>query len=206
MAICTAQVRVTRLSGTSEDDVTNTWWFDLTTPDSGGTTDVEAAMKSFYNAWSTSRSTHYAWNTATIKWYDQADPEPRAPFRSALFALTQPSGTSGATPELCMCLSFKGSLGSGLIAARRRGRLYLGPLGMGALDAATGHLAAATITTTATAAGVLLAASGNTDWEWIIHSRTAGTTTSVHEGWIDNAVDIQRRRGLTATTRTTFGP
>jgi hypothetical protein len=42
-------------------------------------------------------------------------------------------------------------------------------------------------------------------WTWIVVSEVAGLNdVIVTNGWVDNAFDIQRRRGVTPTSRSTF--
>ena len=93
-------------------------------------------------------------------------------------------------------------------AARRRGRIYLGPLAQQAISY-TGPtnepfpIVGLTNAISGAAANLLTATPANTDWTQL--SQAEGSMFSVTGGWIDNAFDSQRRRGNDPTTRTTWG-
>lgn len=56
----------------------------------------------------------------------------------------------------------------------------------------------------AIAAGAVRLAN-HVDAGWLIHSRVgAGSFSAVETGWVDNAMDTQRRRGPKATSRYTW--
>jgi hypothetical protein len=142
--------------------------------------------------------------TGDIKLYDLGDPEPRAPIASRVISET-PLSTGGLPSEVALCVSFQGVPLSGVSQARRRGRVFLpwftenqnqdgrpaqtliDDVGLAFSD--FGAAAAASITNS-----------------WVIYSRANDDTVDVNNGWIDNAWDIQRRRGVDPTVRTTFGP
>lgn len=131
--------------------------------------------------------------------YDLADPEPRAPVLEENFSL----GTTATTylpAEIAMCLSFEAPRQSGLSQARRRGRVYLGPLGASALNTATGFVTSAFWTDLGTAGQNLLDASqAATTWAWAVYSRANDSAIEVVHAWVDSAWDTQRRRGLAAS-------
>jgi hypothetical protein len=54
------------------------------------------------------------------------------------------------------------------------------------------------------AAALLLAANTAANWNWIVYSRVAEDATVVERGWVDAAVDIQRRRGRVEPYRELF--
>lgn len=71
------------------------------------------------------------------------------------------------------------------------------------------------LVTAAAAVGTTLLAAGDASsgaWTWCIYSPTTETQTAslassfipIVGGWVDNAWDTQRRRGLEPTTRTTW--
>jgi hypothetical protein len=145
------------------------------------------------------------WAASNIKFYDLSDPKPRAPFYDANFTIGGTPQSSHLPRELAICLSFQGARVSGSAQARRRGRVYLGPLGLTSNDSTTGRPLAAAISSIQGAAGTLRSASGSGVWTWIVVSEVAGLNdVIVTNGWVDNAFDIQRRRGVTPTSRSTF--
>jgi hypothetical protein len=153
---------------------------------------------------------------ATVKLYSLLDPEPRAPVHTDSITLTPGSGT-GYPGEVAICCSFQGDLESGQLQARRRGRIYLGPL-----DADTGtgdgndERVSSGVRTAICTAMDALATPGVDAVVWSVFSPTSagsppwdeGTLSSsfvqVTNGWVDNAFDVQRRRGVAATARTTW--
>lgn len=169
-------------------------------------------------------STEVAQNGHTIKFYDMADATPRVPIHEASFNLAAAPNGDPLPGEVACVLSFQGDKVSGLSQARRRGRIYLGRLDK---DSSTAGRPSASLITSLTEAGraLLLASQAAVSWSWIVYSAAFdGTTkdengavvphptraaypatyTYVTSGWVDNAFDTQRRRGLAATTRTTF--
>jgi hypothetical protein len=48
----------------------------------------------------------------------------------------------------------------------------------------------------------ILAGLGGLDVDWVVYSRVTDTARKVTNWWVDDAWDIQRRRGLRPTTRT----
>lgn len=138
-----------------------------------------------------------------------------APVDVANFTLTSPAGTSSLPSEIAACLSFHGDYagavefaGSTRPRARLRGRIYLGPLGnntnVSARDATTKReniLSAFRVDATLAAARLR----DRTASQWGIWSRTTiGLVTPVTGGWMDDAFDVQRRRGEKALLRTSF--
>lgn len=91
--------------------------------------------------------------------------------------------------------------------ARRRGRIYFGPLGAGALDMADPNprLNADFLTVLRTAGGNLRDGSALEGTPWCVWSRVDEELRVVTGGWTDDEPDTQRRRGNTASTRVTWG-
>lgn len=89
--------------------------------------------------------------------------------------------------------------------ARRRGRVYLGPLttdGVTITDDAP--LLGPDLRTAMGAAAVALKDAAETDWPWCVWSRADAILRPVVGGWTDNAPDTQRRRGQESTNRATW--
>lgn len=190
-------------SGLPEDYATNTWHID--TVDSNpleGTVEFFSDVTAFFLAVDTYLSSELE-GTMAYRAYDMSDPEPRVPFYINGSALTP--GTGKLPSEVALCSSFQGTPASGLVQARRRGRVYIGPLATAAVDAATGRPAAAFLSALSVATDTLAeSAAASTEYSWVVFSPTGGLLTTITNGWVDNAFDTQRRRGLAATARTTW--
>lgn len=142
------------------------------------------------------------------KIYDLADPTPRTPVYEATSSYSVVRATNATTqPEVALCLSYQGTKISGLPQARRRGRLFIGGLGVATTAGDSDSFPVPTptiITNMATAASGLIVSAAADGWEWNVWSETDQSGTAVTDGWIDNAFDTQRRRGNEATSRTTW--
>lgn len=143
----------------------------------------------------------------TIKTYSMAEPEQRVPKVVATYNIV-----GGGTPlptQLAVCMSFKAAPLSGVPVGRRRGRIFLGPLNTDALamsdegnwDASRPDLM---LRVAVIHAGQRLGQElVDNSMAWVIHSPTTGPMAAfeVAEVSCDNAFDIIRSRGLTATGR-----
>ena len=196
-------VRLPYASGLPEDVAVNVWH-------SICDNDSEAAafadhLVTFYGAIDQLLSSllSSATDAASITTYDLADAEPRVPTDTELFTLTL--NASNMATEKAICLSFQGIKISGLPQSRRRGRVYLGPLG-GIHDSTTGRPNTTHITTMATAADTLLTTTSADPLSgiWAVYSPTDGQTIPVQNGWIDNEYDTVRSRGRKPTSRVLF--
>lgn len=131
---------------------------------------------------------------------------------------------SNAIPnEIAICMSYHGDLtdipesavnptpppATIRPAARRRGRVYLGPWNLTVVGESADTLDAipnSTILTTIDAAATQLLTHQAGDLiDWVVWSPTGEVTHYVVGGYIDNAFDVQRRRGTAPTARTAFG-
>lgn len=213
MATHRALITMPAVSGINEDAVTNTLHF---LPDPGGVAAALAALDTaivdFYNnsgsgvgALLNNQVSRVA-NACTIRWYALDDPPPRVPVRLTTFTM-KAAGSGGALPGECsVVLSFQAVKVSGVNQARRRGRIYLGPL-TDAVSTVTGGIARPSVTirgNIATRAAALKAAAVAANSPWSIWSEVNGAPSSVADGWVDDTFDTQRRRGVRATTRTAW--
>lgn len=203
MALFTLQARINMVTGIPEDAVTNSWCVQAD--------DLTAAVlfcdeiEDLYDTVGGLLSAAVRQNNHELKLYDVDDPMPRAPVYTNVFNLAAAPTGQTMPPEVASCLSFQGVKVSGQPQNRRRGRVFVGPLKTTALDA-TGRFGAGFMTTLKTAGQDLLVASAAApSWTWGIHSPlTIGDFVAVNNGWVDNAPDIQRRRGTLATARTVY--
>lgn len=202
MATFRAQVCLMPDTGLAADAATNTWYFGADTQ--LGETNMKAALNQFYVSVSPLLSSLIDDTTSEVKWYDMADPEPRDPVDTT--PLTGLTLSSGSIPtEVALVLSFQAEKVSGLNQKRRRGRIFLGPLG----DFAGDRPATPLVQLVRDAGSALLLESSNggvgtTEFTWLQHSPTDGLYNEIDSGWVDNEFDTQRRRGRIATERITF--
>lgn len=208
------QVAIMMGTGLPVDDVMNTWHFRSTAVDPLDDVDIAlGAIVPFYQAIDGLMSANCE-GTVTVKSYDLTDLEPRVPLRTDTFEITPASGF--ALPnEVAICLSLKGAVTSGIDAARRRGRLYLGPWDVDVLDdgAPDSIVDSATTALIAGSAQTALESLAETTCEWGVFSpTTAGAgpwdattlflaTAPVVGGFVDNAFDTIRSRGAASTIR-----
>lgn len=201
-------------TGDSADAITNTWHFDSDSSSSSGVVaGINTKLTNFYQAMDAYIPSDLVGNTLTVKYYDLEDPEPRVPIATNTITLTPTSGN--ALPSECSAvLSFKGATASGVNMRRRRGRLYVGPLLTSVVTQSSGRVFfSSTFVTALTNAAVGVRDLVTTDnASWAVFSPTtlaqSGSLDDAFEdvtsGWVDNAVDIQRRRGTAPTIRTTW--
>lgn len=160
------------------------------------------ALTTFYNAidglFSSSISA-----VGTIKSYDRADPTPRVPKLSTALAIV--AGSAMLPAECAICVSFQAVTLAGAPQSRRRGRVFIGPLNSSVNDTSTGRPDTTQVTTLQNAADALVTTSkGAAEWYWEVWSQANLSGREVDNGWIDNAFDTQRRRGLRPTSRVLF--
>jgi hypothetical protein len=193
-------------SGLPTDQFVNNWHFDSI----GAATDfdnVRDMLEDFYATGTSGTSVVGGFSpllnhTCQIKAYNLEHDKPRAPVYASSFTTNLFGGGLSLPFECAVCFSFETRRESGVLQARRRNRVYLGPLATSTVDA-TGRVVA-TYRTNVINAGKALhdAALAATAWDWKVWSGTDNSDHPVDHLWIDDAFDTQRRRGLTATGRT----
>jgi len=138
-----------------------------------------------------------------LKIYRLTDDKPRAPVYTSQgsFELTSQDCLPA---EIALVMSFQAEPESGLTQARRRNRIYLGPFGVTA-NKDIGRPADLLVETMLFAGKALLIAQDQSiTWGWHIYSPTQNAHYPVASGWVDNAWDSQRRRGVESTLRGGF--
>lgn len=189
-----------------EDSFINTFHFQVETlpPAAGTLTAIQTAIFNFYSALKAYIPSSMVTGNIFMKVYNWSDPKPRVPITTLLSTLTGMSSSAPVPPEVCVTVSYNAPFTSGTKPARRRGRIYFGPTIAG-MWATGGKLATVDCNTIATAARALLTASdAAADWTWVQYSPTNDLTAPVSAGWVDDAADIQRRRGRLATVRAIY--
>lgn len=203
MSVVRAAVILHTVDTVPENFVTNAWAFELDAPFTS-TAAVTAALKAFYDSLVGWYSPAIAQNGHEIKYYMLPAVEPNYPYDTDFWNLGAAPAGSAFPDEVAVCLSFQGGRQAGFPQARRRGRVYLGPfdatINAGNRPVAGFLTAAANAATTmSTAINAISAAS-----EWVVWSEADQQGVTIVDGWLDNAFDTQRRRGVQANSRTTF--
>jgi len=154
-----------------------------------------------------------------------------SPVATDPFTLNAAAVTTPLPEEVSLCMSFHGAYGTlietGAVdtaipstesardqgapathtgvdrpRSRLRGRIYVGPLNLQAITTSNPVRPTSTARATiALAGGGLLAL---TTSPWAVWSRRNATVITTSTGWVDDAFDTQRRRGLKSSTRSTF--
>lgn len=215
MPIIRAQVIIPMLSALPEDACVNTFHFNST----GGTlaTDLDTItdlVQDFYFATPTGEGgpIRAYWGAQVdeddvhLRLYNLSSPEPRAPLRDTDIGVEGSVSGTGLPDEVALCLSFQAPQVSGSPQSRRRGRIFFGPLGQNALSGTVPNNRpdAGFVGRLAQAGEDLMNNAAATSAPWVVYSPTDDAGYLVDNGWVDNAFDTQRRRGVSPTTRTTW--
>ncbi len=143
-------------------------------------------------------------NACTVKVYDLATPLPRIPI---VRTWTLGPATSTTAKELPAEVALCASIFAGQNVKRRRGRIYFGPFTESALedDSQFQRSRPAVILRDSVFSAVrrMMNLPANTQ-NLAVHSKADNQTRVVTGGWVDDAWDIQRRRGQDAALRNTF--
>lgn len=203
------KVTLNRTNAIPADAVVNVWHFDADDA-TGEANDLADRVAAFYTTIAPIMSSVLS-GTGTIQVYDLADPEPRVPIYTR--GLTGIAGGSAFPSEVALCLSMQAAPESGVNQRRRRGRIYIGPLGTGGTAVTDGDVrpTQARADTILDAAVTLATGPDPGDSRLAIYSPTtraggaslADSFNDAAELWVDNAFDTQRRRGARPTTRWT---
>lgn len=229
MSIIRAQVTIPRDSNIAADVTTNVFHFSTINALPATLEKLATALVNFYkqpggggeNALVAYLSAVTNPATSRVRMWNLDDPQPRV----AIYDAVKDLGIAGGTAlpsEVALVGSFQGDPVSGEKQARKRGRVYVGPLSDLARDAAgnLGRPSAVAITALNLSMQRLAAAGeADADWNWVVVSAGARDNTNkaipyedrpllpmqwsaVTNGWTDNAFDTQRRRGEIATAKT----
>lgn len=225
MAFLAVQHALQGSSGLSEDRFVNTFHLQGTgDPTEAQLTAIKDALVAFYsNLGGAFNLGQYLADTAagvgrTVKIYDHQDVKPRAPIYEFVdtdtpFAL---NSTTAYPSEVAMCISFAAPKLSGQVQARRRGRIYLGPLNVSA--GSSGDVTfqecrpqSQFMSSCMTTFGKLMTDFAAANHILSVYSPTVDTSDTgvvgafsvVETWWTDDAFDTQRRRGVRPLTRQT---
>lgn len=245
MPLLRSQVVFTHASGLPRDSVVNTFHFHAADTSGAVLDQIHTALKNFYNNTHAPQtgplaglfSNSIPQNGHRIKTYsineatgDGTPYKGAPPLRDEVWNLSVAPTAVGYPSEVALCLSYRNNDGTrptgggefNAPPARRRGRIYFGPIGSN-----NGTVVAGVLRPDNGMMGRLLAAGDYLrDLDapaWVIYSRpyegrTAierpgrttlpaiparlGTLFNVQDVWVDNSFDTVRRRGERATART----
>lgn len=217
-----AEAVLPHLDGLPKDQMVNT--FAFLTPTTPATpaelSHIHALISEFYNNGTTpiagfigeqiSRST-----PVQTKLYDLTGhlngTAHGSPISLGSFTLGASSVGTELPSELCICGSFRAAYASDVEfapsarpRARDRGRVYLGPLTTSCMsyDSTVGRTFVSSSARNAIVAAMVTLRDDATS-AWAVWSRKNAVLEPVVAVWVDDAFDIQRRRGEAAGTRTT---
>lgn len=204
MANLRAQVTLRTTDDVPANFITNSWAFTGTSP-VNDVDDITAALDAFYTSFINFHGAKPIAGTGhSVKYYDLPGVRPNYPQWVDTFDTGASSSTEQLPSECAIVMSFQGLKIPGEYQRRRRGRIYLGTCR--ASDSVDGRPKAALLTDVASYASTFMAAIDaiSTDTAWAVWSSTSSEGVAVDNGWVDNAWDTQRRRGIQSTSRTTF--
>lgn len=136
-----------------------------------------------------------------IRCYDLGQPSP--PAREAwtnVYELPPAIDSPPLPSEVAVCASYYADRN----IPRRRGRFYLGPLSTQAMTTAnnTSVVNEGCRSTIAQACERLSAEGVGDQTNWVLHSPTDNESHEVNGGWVDDAFDTMRKRGIAPLVRT----
>lgn len=211
MASIRAQVILQGGSDLPEDRYINTFHFSNDSGYGPHSLLVIQAMTAFYGNPGTlpepfdalgSLTPPYVKRSYEVRTYDMTEPKPRVPTIAVATLPTVKSGNTGLLPHEVACvLSFHGEPP---VTARKRGRIYFGPLGSVGIQAGG---TTATPKISDNIRGALIGAAvrlKDAGVGWCIYSPTNNAYVPVVGGWVDNEFDTVRGRGGEATSRQTW--
>jgi len=214
MGFARVQVSLLNDSTLPGDVAMNTFHFRTPGTVEDSADEISALLETFYNAFDQDLSSGLT-GVTNLAFFDLEQAAPRVPVATDTFTLTVGLGTQ-LPGEVALVLSFQGPRVSGFPQARRRGRLFIGPLDGDTITAGTGDArpSSAAITRITDAADALASSTVTPGLDWCVFSpTTAGPEpwssgelndafVTITNGWMDNAFDTVRSRGLGATART----
>lgn len=203
MAITRVVVNLPYYTNVPEDVATNTFYFaSVATPDAAARTAIALRLSTFYNAIDAYLSPIIIAGSVTATFYNMADTPPRAPVADLALA-TLTLGAAGYAEEAACALSYHAVAVSGESAARRRGRIFIGPLADASVTngTTTNFSSPGPAMRSAIAAAAAVLADQSEPYQWAVYSTVDNIARQITGGWVDNSLDTQRRRGRRPTSR-----
>ena len=141
----------------------------------------------------------------TIKIYDTAGAPPHPPlYVEDFFGNPDVPDLLSLPEEVACCLSYTGTTTS-TPAARRRGRIYIGPLNISAIDDVLGgsnpvQVVGQFVQALLSQAVGLAAALNSGGYSWRVYSKTNNASYDIVQFQVDDAFDTIRNRGTASVT------
>lgn len=199
------KVTIPNKSAIPDDSFVNTWTFSTQSLSEPASSDVIGqGLLAFYNEITTFYSSVADLQNTQVQIYALADPEPRTPISEGILPVNAAAGGTLLPNEVALCLSFHALYVSGESQARRRGRLYLGPLNTGATtttDAPSGPMASPLFIDALEDATAALQTALTANGSHCVYSRADNACRPVDKYFVQNDMDTQRRRGPAPTVR-----
>lgn len=188
------------------DVSTNTFWFGYPLIGPGDPEEVAEWLEEFYigpvNGPTVGQFLSGVISRATdacrVEIYDTTRPAPNPPIHTHTFTLPANTTTLNLPNEVAVCASFQAPVMPGQPQARRRGRIYVGPLKVNVAegDHTVAPRPGGVFVDTLVGACERLAghegpSPGN---RWIVWSTVNQSGAAVTNGWVNNEFDTQRRR------------
>lgn len=202
-------------TGLPRDAIVNTWHFNK---NGGGPTDfdnVRDMLRDFFTVASPTGgvtgqrlasfiSSVTTTPTVLVKAYEVGATPGSPPDYQSTFDLGTRSAATALPAEVALCISLQAARVDGAAQARRRNRKYIGPFTSSSL-AGDGR-PTGTLLASLTAAGrqMMAASAASITWDWVVYSGKNDSWYDIHDGWVDNAWDTQRRRGVSPSARTPY--
>lgn len=209
-----AQVSLQDISGLPRDRYVNV--FNLYHPSPDALTPIQqanviTALGHFYRTMGAYLHPAIDPATSEVALYDMSLPKGSPPIKTGPLQVTGAGATFVGTPmptELAACLTLSGQpFSTELNTKILRGRIYIGPLNTSAVQALTtgakhSRVADEFAESVVTAGIGLATALAAENMVWCVYSPTRGYLLPVSKLSVDDAWDIQRRRGDEPTTST----
>lgn len=223
MTTVKASIHLAATTGLPRDDVVNTLYFTKTgTPSSGDYDALGLAISHFYNttadgsalsiAGYLGRDRDYGTNHCKTQFYVvPSSPGPTgSPVHTYSWSLIDPGVHVTLPDQVAVVNSYHSDLTGVTNPKRRRGRIFLGPLNILALEESGSALGAQTVSAGFMAdiirstTLILSAQTVSAGWTWVQWSPTDWTARTVDGGFVDDRFDTQRRRLERTTGRLTW--
>jgi hypothetical protein len=212
MAHISVQVAFERTTALPKDRIVNTLHFDCPAAGTAVITPLTTLISKMWtqvNSPGVDRLDVYAppmlSGIVNLKFYDMAQPKPRPPIGTSGFTIA--IGTTGNYPlpaEVALVGSYHATPAAGERPARRRGRIFFGPLNTGCVSTTvTAGDARPFLNAQKTIAGAMrnLVVNAPTGYTWCVYSPTDHVLAPVTGVHCDDAFDTQRRRGAQSNSR-----